>query len=295
LRDRIFEIKEGLENTINQRDIAKVKVQRWYPGVVEEIIESVDESKNVSKNQNLILSDTAVSSRLLGEAKNNLERKDVLMNAATKAKTVADILGEISKDNKAKNLDEAEEGVADGNAGVVAAVSAADLNGAGTGGEGPVPKKRARRRFQKTRSTPVVGGGLFGETSNSTNALFGGDDASDAGDGLVSSSRTQEERIRSARNLFSSKKSGRAAEIIVQGEAYKIRISEETLKKLRTGYSGEMLDSRGISVSTGLSIERDDIPVVHRLQGYVRNVGTLGMISEDTVDDESELDNNEKK
>jgi hypothetical protein len=75
---------------------------------------------------------------------------------------------------------------------------------------------------------------------------------------------------------------GHKAEIIVNGESYDVRITSETLKALRTGFSGDMLDSRGMSLS-GIAIQPDTSNVVNQLHGYVRNVGQLGRIVEESV------------
>jgi hypothetical protein len=121
------------------------------------------------------------------------------------------------------------------------------------------------------RSTPVVGGGLFNEGASDK-------DSDDTGDAFKGSKKGTGGGKGS---VFSLKPSGHPAELIVEGEVYKIRISDETLRNLRQGYSGEMLDSRGISVGSGMSIQHDDVPVVSRLQGYIRNAGPLGRISEE--------------
>ena len=138
------------------------------------------------------------------------------------------------------------------------------------------------------RSTPVVGGGLFGEGRTTAT-----EEAKDEGG---DSSKPAMNRRLSKNSLLSSfQSSGHAAEIIVDGEVYKIRINDETLRNLRSGYSGEMLDSRGISVGGGMTIEHDDAPIVSRLQGYVRNIGPLGMISEEGGDAESEISDGKPK
>lgn len=152
------------------------------------------------------------------------------------------------------------------------------------------PTLFARRR-QKMRSTPVVGGGLFGEGGREKEAESG-DSGANIGGGMAPTKRLSKNSL-----LSSFQSSGHAAEIIVDGEVYKIRVNDETLRNLRSGYSGEMLDSRGISVGGGLRIEQDESPIVSRLQGYVRNIGPLGMISEaEEADDKaSELSSTDGK
>lgn len=128
------------------------------------------------------------------------------------------------------------------------------------------------------RSTPVVGGGLFGEGREKKDE----DDSGPVGG--------TSKPLRSSGNgptLLSFKQSGHAAEIIVDGEVYKIRINDATLRSLRTGFSGDVLNNRGISISGGgMSIQHDENDVVKQLQGYIRS--PLGQISEDLAEEGSE-------
>lgn len=97
---------------------------------------------------------------------------------------------------------------------------------------------RRRRRF-KVRSTPVLGSSLFGET-NAQKA------------DLVSGQR------------------GRAAELIVGGEAFDVRVDDATLEALRRGFSGVRLDAHGASVS-GFAVQPSASSDVNQLRGYVRS------------------------
>ena len=129
------------------------------------------------------------------------------------------------------------------------------------------------------RSTPVVGGGLFGEGREK--------DEVDSGPVAGTSKPLRSSGKGPASALLSFKQSGHAAEIIVDGEVYKIRINDATLKSLRTGFSGEMLNNRGISISGGgMSIQHDENDVVKQLQGYIRS--PLGQISEELAEEASE-------
>lgn len=129
------------------------------------------------------------------------------------------------------------------------------------------------------RSTPVVGGGLFGEGREKKE-----EDDFDRTGGPGKPLRASGKSPSSA--LLSFKPSGHAAEIIVDGEVYKIRINDTTLKNLRTGYSGDVLTNRGIAVSGGMSIQHDESDVIQKLQGYIRS--PLGQISEEEVGEGSE-------
>lgn len=254
LEARIAEINKVLEDTINQPETAKVKVQRWYPGVVEEYTEEVDENNQIRTKQKLNL-----EQRLLEAATTELERKRNAQTNATQEKTVDDILREMGKE-------------------VVPSTSPTAAGGGGAA----VPAKKGKRRRQKMRSTPVVGGGLFGEGTREEKKDDDDDDAPPAGLG-------QPLTARPPALISSFKQSGHAADIIVDGEVYKIRINDETLKNLRTGFGGEMVDSHGISVTGGMSIRHDDNNIVNQLHGYIRSVAPLGQIHEENHDDGSEV------
>jgi hypothetical protein len=253
LEERMLEIKEALEKTIKQPETSKTQVSRWFPGVVEEIVERVNHKEKVPGKKVLSL-----EQRLLREASTELDKKQNMQLHATHERSVEEILSGMQK---AADLPAVEEG------------AAAPLKEARR-------TKRAPRHRQKMRSTPVVGGGLFGE------------------------SKTEEEK-HEEQHAHSKKPSGGAldswkadfgpaarnghkAEIIVNGESYDIRINDATMRALQAGFSGDMLDSRGVSIHGALSIEPDSSNVVSRLQGYVRSSPAMGMITEETVDGESE-------
>lgn len=135
------------------------------------------------------------------------------------------------------------------------------------------PKRRRRR--QKMRSTPVVGGGLFGENKH--------EDESDD-EGHHGTKKKASGGVSEWKPDFNFGRNGHRAEIIVKGESYNVRINDQTLKALRTGFSGDMLDGRGLS---GIQIQPDSSQVVNRLSGYIRNQ-PLAQITEETGDSESE-------
>lgn len=63
-----------------------------------------------------------------------------------------------------------------------------------------------------------------------------------------------------------------------------IRINDTTLRGLRTGFSGDMVDFAG-----SMRIEPDASNIVSQLHGFVRNGGTLTKITEESVlDSESD-------
>lgn len=239
LEARIEEITKTLEETINQPDSSKVKVQRWYPGVVEEFIENVNEKTKPGKRK------INLEDRLLREASMNLDKHQATQTLATKERTVDEILSEMQGEHS-NVLAPVQESNGESNA------------------------RPARRRRQKMRSTPVVGGGLFGENDDSTLA------------DLQTPKKIETKVSRKERTKwkpdFDFGARGHRAEIIVEGESYVVRIDDETLKQLRTGFSGDMLRSFG---DGGMSILPDSSNVVSHLQGFVRSRAPLAKISED--------------
>jgi len=231
------DVDHALIRAINQPGMAKVKVQRWYPGVIQEICEEVNEKSH--KN---------VTQRLLKEASTTLERRQSLQTMATVQKSVAQILGEEESPKPEIPSPETEPTPA-------------------------IEKSRPRRRVrQKMRSTPVVGGGLFGETI-------------EAKSGRDASTRLSDINKKSGGGIdwsFGGGKTGIPAEITVKGEVYSIRIGQDTWKDLQKGFHGQMVDNRGIEIAQ-MNIEAsDDAPIVQRLQGFVRNMPLRSISEEDS-------------
>jgi len=229
------DVDEALCRAINQPGVAKVKVQPWYPGVIQEICEEVDEKSH--KN---------VTQRLLKEASSKLERRQSIQTMATVQKSMAQLMGEAEAPKP--------EAPASDSAEVPAAAE----------------KRRPRRRVrQKMRSTPVVGGGLFGEAIEAKSGRDGSTRISDF-----------QKKKGDIDWSFGSGQTGIPADITVKGEVFSIRIGRDTWKDLQKGFHGQMVDHRGIEISQ-MNIEAsDDAPIVQRLTGFVRNM-PLRSISED--------------
>lgn len=227
-------ITAAIKDVIGQED-SRVKVQRWFPGVVEEVVEETNEEQHKDIRQ-----------RLLKEAATILERKSHIQTSATKAKTLEEITGETIPEKAEDELK--------------------DLNNVTfrpPEKEEEKPKAKPRRRHRhKTHSTPVVGGGLFGEVE----ARSGRDTS--RFDRVSDYTRRKQEDLN-----FSVKASGVPAEITIKGQVFQIRISQDTWRDLKNGMEGQTRDSRGVPIS-GIEITaQDDAPVVQRLQGFVRNTG----------------------
>jgi hypothetical protein len=80
-------------------------------------------------------------------------------------------------------------------------------------------------------------------------------------------------QLMTGRDQFFAPKSGPAgiqAELLVQGEAFRVRIPQATLEQIRKGYSENSLDNRGLNIS-GITMSQEDAPVANMLQGYVRS------------------------
>ena len=251
------DLEKAILDAIDQPGVAKVKVQRWYPGVIQEIVEETDEKSQ--KN---------IHHRLLTEATSALERKQTVQTLATRQKSVAEITG-IDPGALEAEIKKEEEKSAEA---TIPQMSAAkDL--------GHRPRRRVR---QKMRSTPVVGGGLFGETI----------EAKSGRDGETRISDFNKKR-NSGGNMnwsFDSGKRGIPAEITIKGEIYSIRIARDTWRDLQKGFHGQMVDNRGIEISQ-MNIEAtDDAPIVQRLAGFVRNM-PLRRITEEDGDNSSHMDN----
>ena len=284
----------------------------------------------------------SIHDALLSEATANLEKKRQLQLAATKEKTV----GELMKDG--------ELHVAD-TAGVSMLPEVPECITAVEGLPVEQPKPKTRRYRQKTRSSPVVGGGLFEDSVSGaprtgrevTQSIIkrqeevtkeeqaakqvsssAGDLESQVSGGKPTSSLTaaspapQPRRTRRKMlsvpvkgqlfgtaepepqpepsdddrraafedfwmrhkqkrdQLFARQEpSGIPAEIHVEGEIIKIRISQETLDNLRKGAAGQMVSGNVFSVS----MASEDAPVVNMLHGYVRSRAGLEKIQEEIV------------
>jgi len=264
LEDRVNEIQETLLKTINQKG-AKVKVSRWFPGVLEEIKEEIEEVTSSKATRRRL----TVTETIMKEAAVELEKRKERQTHATKAKTVEEILAEqegrpapLVQDESLRNLE--------------AGLGAGALGGGPAEGEKEAGvRRRPRRVRQKMRSTPVVGGGLF-ETP-------GGGTDSTAQETMADFRKEVEENKKAGKktSFQMPQSSGQPAEIIVNGEAYKIRISPMTLQRIRSGYSGQQLEDGSIK------IDPSDVPIEYRLAGFVRNDRALATVSEETEMDES--------
>ena len=264
LDDRVEEIQQALQKTINQ-DGAKVKVSRWFPGVLQEIKEETEEVTSTKRTTKRL----SVTETIMKEAAVELEKRKERQTHATKAKTVEEILAEqegrpvpVVPQESLRNLE--------------AGLGAGTVGGGPAGGEAEAGvRRRPRRVRQKMRSTPVVGGGLFDTPGGGTDS---------APQQSMTDFRKEVEENKKAGKKPSFKmpqSSGQAAEIIVNGEAYKIRISPMTLQRIRSGYSGQQVEDGSIK------IDPSDVPIEYRLAGFVRNDRALATVTEEKEMDES--------
>jgi len=138
LDDRLFVVQSAILEAISQ-PTAKVKVHRWFPGIVEEIVEEtiMDEDGTI---RTIHKKEINVRERILQEAQMLMEEDKQKMLSATKEKTVEEIVGKVTfaKDSSMPEASENKIG-------------------------GPTPRRRTRH---KTFSTPIVGGAdMFAESA----------------------------------------------------------------------------------------------------------------------------------
>ena len=216
---------------------------RWFPGVLKKIVEEVKSETSVTNDMG-----KSVKDLLAKEATSQLESKRNLQIRATQEKSLNTIKAEmgIPLDTPADIPEEKEK-----------TVSFESQSKA----QATPPTTTRRRVRQKMRSTPVVGGSLFDEPPPTpkkpqADATGGGGRQADP---------------------FAEMSSGQMAELVVGGEVFHIRVMPETIHRIRSGYSGEMLDDASVRFS------QKDVPIEHRLQGLVRH-GGLETITEDMSD-----------
>jgi hypothetical protein len=252
--DRIEEVTATMTKSIRQPG-AKVKVTRWYPGVLQAIVEEVkSKSSTTSKNVTGMAGMKSVRDIVAGEATKVLESKRNVQILATAEKSLDEIKKEmgIPIEHTTQVIAEPEP----------AAPQVTDLS---TAGALPPPTTTRRRVRQKMRSTPVTGGSLF-----------------DSPKQLQPEAPKDQGGRHTVAEPFRASLGGQSAELVVGGEVFKIRVMPETVHRIRSGYSGELLDDSNVKFA------QEDVPIEHRLQGFVRTSGLL-TISEDTTETDSNV------
>jgi hypothetical protein len=224
------------------KEVAKVKVERWCPGVVDELIEESEHEVTRRKYDAKL----SVEDRLLSEATEELEKKRHLHLGATKRKTC--LLIENEGDQNGDMMSEVPE-------------NDFTMEGLRTN----VPAQRTRRVRQKMLSAPI---GVSDHFFGAAEPAFSDEDAKAAFE-----SYRKQHKLMVGRDQFFAPKSGPAsiqAELIIQGETFRMHVPKATLEQLRKGNNGEIFDNRGLSMS-GITMTQEDTPVVNKLQGYVRS------------------------
>jgi len=250
LDDRIESIRQALLDCIQQPETAKVKVTPWYPGVVTEIVEDIEENSN---------STSTVEQRLLREIEERLGDKETIQLAATKSKSVAQILSE--QDGGKLGGDEGTD-----------AISPPTAESTEVPAQTATTRKvRNRRVRQKMRSTPVFGGSLFGEETNNMETAMTATFSPENAPLSITQGNNMPEKIPDWRNRNAAT-TGQAAELTVNGEVYQIRISEETVSSIKKTSTAPELSSRMNMRVGSISMAQADAPIVNMLQGYVRNM-----------------------
>jgi len=254
IADRLVQVNQSIFGSIRQ-PAAKVKVTRWFPGVLQGGGEVNEEgTSTMGKRQG------SVKDMLALEASKTLENKQ---DYATGAKSLSEIkkatsqssgsMSRMSREGSIKDLLAMEastileiESQRKFKDSAAVSKSMGDINNE-FGGLGATPETGApstdrvaarRRARQKMRSTPVIGGSLFDEPETETS------------------------------------KKDQSVELVVGGEVFKIRVMPATIHRIRAGYSGELLDDSSIKFSSV------DVPIEQRLGGYVRT-NDLSTVDED--------------
>lgn len=195
----------------------------------------------------------SVKDILAKEATTQLETKQNLQVSATQAKTLDTI--------------KAEMGIPLDSPDVVPEDKTVTFQSSKATAQAAPPTTTRRRVRQKMRSTPVVGGSLFDDSPPPPKKPQA--DATGSGERQA--------------DPFSDMSGGQMAELVVGGEVFHIRVMPETIHRIRSGYSGEVLDDASVRFS------QKDVPIEHRLQGLVRH-GGLETITEDVSDTASNKD-----
>lgn len=209
--ERLLEVHETMAAAIRQPG-AKVKVTRWFPGVLQDIVEevqSLSSSRNITRG-----AATSVREVLAKEASKTLEGKRNKQIAATEDKTLDQIKAGMGIPLEA-SAEEEKPSLA----------AACETNA-----------PRRRRVRQKMRSTPVVGGSLFDEPQpppepKPTGNVGTTGQGKNVGPGAISGGM-----------------SSQPAELVVGGEVFKIRVLPETIHRIRRGYGGDLLEDASVHV-----------------------------------------------
>jgi hypothetical protein len=125
-------------------------------------------------------------------------------------------------------------------------------------GAAPTLKRRPTRARQKMLSTPV---GVSGSS------LFGQPPLRQAPSDIASSSANP------VSPLLMLGAPAQTAEITLDGETYTVRVSNDAANRVRQGHDGTL-------VGREITVNEADIPVEHRLKGFVRKGATLKPIAE---------------
>eukprot|EP00547_Thalassionema_nitzschioides_P007385 CAMPEP_0194199884 /NCGR_PEP_ID=MMETSP0156-20130528/725_1 /TAXON_ID=33649 /ORGANISM="Thalassionema nitzschioides, Strain L26-B" /LENGTH=776 /DNA_ID=CAMNT_0038924829 /DNA_START=55 /DNA_END=2385 /DNA_ORIENTATION=+ len=238
---RSEEIRQALLVCVQQPDQgAKVKVTPWFPGVVTEILEDEVEEHRTS---------SVVQQKLLQEATKSLDHRQSLHLHATKSKTVEEILNEQNDGTAAPSVKPDSP----------AEPTPAPAEQSAT----PVTRQVRNRRVRtKMRSTPVFGGSLFGEETDTP-----------ANSNIVEPPpKPSQDFSPSWKRPIPPRQAGYTAELVIKdGETFHIRISDETLKNLKDGGTLGGGGRSGRAVMGSIAMSEADAPVVNMLQGYIRN------------------------
>jgi len=204
VQKRLDDIKLKLESAISQPDSAEVVVQKWYPGIVEEVEEYIEKDDSSAKTKQP--PKFSIASRLFAEADAKLE-EDL-------QKLQAGMQDELSKSSFVECSLPTPVG--------------ADV----VEDDGPVVSTKV--------TTPVVGGGLLGETNPPSLA------------------KPSDEHVGYA---------------VIKGRRYEITVSDDTVKKLES--SDAVGRRRALAHDLKFRLGRRQ-RLARNLRGHVRNDTVIG-------------------
>lgn len=192
-----------------------MKVTRWFPAVLQTIVEEV-KSNSCESGTPTLESSTSIKEMLAKEATKTLEANRNIQIFATMRTSHDEIKTEMGK-----HFDSP------------AAPAEAHTTGDVGSVLGGIPHSMATCRSvrQKMRSTPITGGVLFDKMKISTPEDAVADDRGKTWHPFIDSVL------------------GQSAELAVNGELFKIRVMPQTVQRIRYGYSGELLDDASVKLS----------------------------------------------
>lgn len=230
LSERLGEVQQKLLEAINQKDVAKVKVARWFPGVVTEITEDITDDDDGTGRKKKARAAMNISQLISNEASKKLEADKERQTNATVERPVEEIL----KNVPLPDLDLPE-----------------DKSG--------FNKPKSRKRRQKMMSSPAIGSDMF--------SAVGGFKASGAPKDSSAGAPKGGDFWAEVRSFEA--KTGTVAELVVGREVFNVRIAPTALARVRKSLKEDVILS-GSDLAPTSSSDGPPQNFEHKLMGFVR-------------------------